>query len=689
MQKTRILHGATMLVAAATLPLSPVQAHEDDELEEIIVVGRWDRPIGLTVSASQGFVGQEDLDTRPRLRPGDLLEAIPGLVITQHSGSGKSNQMFLRGFNLDHGTDFASWIDGMPINVVSHGHGQGYTDLNFMIPELVESLEFRKGPYYADVGDFSSAGSAHFSTPKSLASGFLKAGAGEYGFRSLLYADSFDTGQGDLLVGLQTGQYDGPWAGIDEDLGSNKAVVRFSRSVPDEHEWNVTFMGYDADWNSADQVPLRAVRSGRVSRLGTIDQTLGGETSRYSLSGRWHRDIGDQRLTARAYAVDYQLDLYSNFTYFLDDPDDGDQIEQVDDRQIYGGDLTWAKERSDNTTYRTGVSFRYDDVPAVGLYRSTQQVRTATVREDSLEQFNVGMFADVSHAWNERWRTILGVRADYHDFDVKRSNLAENTGTDDDFIVSPKLNIIYALTDNTEGYFSAGTAFHSNDARGTVIATDPASGDAADPVDPLVRSKGAEIGFRTFRDARLNLSASAWVLELDSELLFVGDAGNTEATTGSRRYGIEVPVYYRVSDNWMFDAELSLTRSAFTDTPGSEDSIPGSVDTVFSSGAMFNFDNGFYGALRLRHFGARPLTEDGSVESDPSTVWNMSLGYTRGKFDIRLDALNLFDSRDDDITYFYESRLPGEPVDGFSDVHYHPIEPRSLRLYVTWLTGSR
>ena len=681
-----------MIAALATVAIgSPAitSAHEDEDLEEIVIVGRWDRPNGLTVSASQGFIAQEDLSLRPRLRPGDLLEAIPGLIVTQHSGSGKSNQMFLRGFNLDHGTDFATWIDGMPINITSHGHGQGYTDLNFIIPELVESLEFRKGPYYADVGDFSSAGAAFFSTPGTLDAGFLRAGTGKDGFGTLLYADSFSTAHGDLLIGLQSGRYDGPWFGINEDLGKYNGVIKLTRSVPDQDEWSVTFMGYDADWNSADQVPLRAVESGMISRLGTVDDTVGGNTSRYSVNGRWHRDIGEEKITARAYAIDYDLDLFSNFTYFLENPEQGDQIEQVDSRHVYGGDVVWQHDSGADTVRTLGIAFRYDDISNVGLFNSVQRVRSGTVREDSIRQYNTGVYFDVAHAWNDRWRSTFGVRADYHSFDVRRSNIVENAGSADDWIVSPKVNVIYTLSDSTEAYFSAGTAYHSNDARGIVITTDPASGQAANQVDPLVRSEGAEIGFRVFQEQKLNLSAAVWVMDLESELLFVGDAGNTEPSRASRRYGIEIPAYFQLSDSWVLDAEVALTNSRFKDAEDSGDEIPGSVDFVFSSGVTYKSKRGTFGALRVRHFGDRPLTEDGSARSDASTIWNLSLGHKFDKFDIRADILNLFDSDDDDIAYYYESRLPGEPVGGIADRHFHPIEPRTFRLFLTWYTGSQ
>jgi hypothetical protein len=661
--------------------------HEGEEVEEIVVNGRWDRQRGLAVSASQGYLSAAEINLQPLLRPGDMLELVPGLIVTQHSGTGKSNQMFLRGFNLDHGTDFATWIDGMPINMPSHGHGQGYTDLNFIMPELIESLEFRKGPYHADVADFSSAGAAFFSTPKRLDSRIIKASVGEHNFAKLLFADSFATQRGDLLIGLQTQQYNGPWVGVSEDLEKYNGVLRYTESIPGHSEWNVMLMGYEAAWDSADQVPLRAVEAGLVSRLGTIDDTVGGETSRYSLSGRWHRDFGQSQLTARGYAIDYDLELFSNFTYFLDNPDRGDQFEQVDDRRVYGGDLVWRSKETERLSQKLGLVLRFDDIGIVGLYNTERRERFGTVREDQVQQLSTGVFYDLETAWNDRWRSTLGLRADYYSFDVPYSIAAANTGSKSEWRLSPKLNLIRTLTANTEAYISAGAGFHSNDARGTVISIDPATGDPAAPVDPLVASKGAEIGFRYSDGERFNISGALWLLELDSELIFVGDAGNTEALGASGRYGVEIPAYFRLNEQWLLDLEIALTRSSFTDAPAGIDEIPGSLDRVIAFGVAADFASGAYGTLRMRHFADRPLTEDGSVRSDSSTVVNLALGYRVGSLDFRLEVLNLMDSTDDDITYFYESRLPGEPAAGIADVHFHPIEPRAFRAHVTWYGG--
>ena len=659
-------------------PLAPANAPHD----EIVVLGRWDNPVGASRSASQGVVGNAEIEARPRLRTGEILEVVPGLIVTQHSGSGKSNQMFLRGFNLDHGTDFATFVDGMPVNMPTHGHGQGYTDLNFLIPELVERIEYRKGAYYAEVADFSAAGGAYLSTFRRLDDGFVKVGAGGDGYLTALAADSFMLPAGSLSYGVAANRYDGPWTDIEEDAARNHLLLRYAGEGSAGGAWNVALMGYDASWRSADQVPRRAVESGLVARLGSFDRTVGGESSRYSVSGDWTAGIGPGLVRLNAYTIDYDLDLNSNFTYFLDDPVDGDQLEQLDERQVTGGELAYSIGES-RSSHTFGASLRYDDIGDVGLFHTRNLERMSTVRRDAVEELALGVYYTNETRWTDRLRTVLGLRADRYDFDVT-SNLPENSGTADDSLLSPKMGLIYTVSDAAEVYLSAGRGFHSNDARGTTITIDPVSGKAANRVDPLVRARTGELGVRAFVAERLNVSAALWRVDLDSELLFIGDAGNTEASRPSTRYGIEVPLYYRPADRVTLDFEVALTESHFTQPDPAGDEIPGSIDRVLAAGVTFEQPRGFYGSARLRYFGPRPLVEDGNVESDSSLVLNAGLGWRGGAVDVRADVLNLLDSADDDITYFYASRLPGEPAEGIEDLHFHPIEPRTLRVHASW-----
>lgn len=677
---------ASLLLGSALLA-TDAYAHR----EEVIVHGRQVNLVGRAASASEGLVSQEELARRPRLRTGEVLESVPGLIATQHSGSGKANQYFLRGFNLDHGTDFATWFDHMPVNMRSHGHGHGYTDLNFIIPELVQELAYRKGAYYADVGDFSGAGSAALSSFERLAQGQLAVTAGADDYYRVLAMRSTAAGAGDLLYALELNRHQGPWTDIGEDLEKTNAVLKYSWQRGDSHG-SAMFMAYDNQWNAADQIPRRAVRGGLISERGSIDTDAGGESSRYSLSLGWRQNGWD----AHAYAIRYRLQLWSDFTYFLDDPLLGDEFEQQDERWIYGGDATYrwhnhlGKLRLDN---RLGFETRYDDIDDVGLYRTVSRQRLGAVRRDRVDEFSAALFAESTAHWNERFRTVLGLRYDFYDFSVRDRadtnvhgvDLATNDGDTDDALLSPKFSAVYTLDDRWEVYASAGRSFHSNDARGTTATVDPVSGDTVAAVDPLVKSRGAEAGLRYFLDERVNASLAWWWLELDSELLYVGDAGTTEPTRASRRRGVEFTAYYRIDERWTLDLEYAWTDAAFSEPAPDEGSrIDGALKRVASAGIAGDFGGGWFGSARMRYFGPRALDSFGAVASDSTTVVNLRAGRRVGRVELALEVLNALDSNDHDIDYFYASRLPGEPAEGIEDIHYHVMEPRTWRLTASW-----
>lgn len=658
-------------------------------LEEVEIVGRRTAIIGQAVSASQGIVGQQELRLRPLMRSGEILETVPGMVVTQHSGSGKANQYFLRGFNLDHGTDFMTSFGRMPVNMRSHGHGQGYTDISFVIPELLQSIEYAKGPYYANVGDFSGAGSASMTPVRALEGGMLQIGAGKDRFGRLLAAGSTRVGHGDLLLGLEAQTYDGPWSDISEDVSKTNGLARYTWDAGD-NTFDIMLMAYDNSWNGAEQIPERAVAQGLIDRLGSIDNDTGGESSRYSLSASWI----NPHWQANAYGIRYRLKLWSNFTYFLDDPIAGDEFEQVDERWIYGGELS----RSDDFDFShvnfnnvIGLQARYDDIEEVGLFHTQSRQRLDTLRLDAIDEASAAIYWSGTWQWHQHWRANLGLRYDHYWFDVD-SAIPENSGRDDAGITSYKFNLGYRPGVNWETYVGIGTGFHSNDARGVTITVDPLTGDAADAVDPLVASQGAEMGARFFSDDSVSASISLWLLDLDSELLFVGDAGNTEPSRSSRRNGIELTAYWWISQQWTLDAEYSYSRAHFTEPdpndPAAGDEIPGSVPGVFSAGLSLDHPSGWFGSARLRYFSQRPLDESGDVESGDSTVVNLRAGFRWAQWELYGDILNLFDSTDHDIDYFYPSRLTGEAAEGIDDIHFHPIEPRTWRLYLTYRFGS-
>ncbi|WAJ70402.1 TonB-dependent receptor [Catenovulum adriaticum] len=659
------------------------------EKEVIEIEGRKMNLIGEAISASQGIVGKQEIELRPMLRTGDVLEFVPGMVVTQHSGTGKANQYFLRGFNLDHGTDFSTSIDGMPINMRTHGHGQGYTDLNFIIPETIEKLSYKKGGYYADVGDFSGAGSAQMFTSSQVDNGEAEITLGENNFLRLLAMDSSELANGHILAAVEYNENEGPWSDIDEDLSKTNLLVKYAQPLADG-QLSFSFMGYDNSWNSADQIPSRAVEQDLISELGSLDNSLGGESSRYSLNVDWQ----NKHWHASAYAIQYDMKLWSNFTYFLEDEDNGDQFEQVDKRNIFGGQLHFiehSKIAGLDMSNKIGAEIRYDDIDEVGLYHTQQRNRLGVVRKDAVKELSTAVYWENRISWSDNLRSVFGARADYYDFEVKDLagtnqngvDLSANSGEQDDSLASFKGSLIYTLSDDWETYLSAGQGFHSNDARGTTIQVDPSDASAVSQVDPLVRSFGYEAGLRGFITEKLNTSVALWSLELDSELLFVGDAGNTEASRGSERKGLEITTYYYFSEQLSADFEYAYTDAEFSQNAPEGNHIPGAIEHVLQAGLNAKFDNGLFGSVRLRHFGERPLNEDASVYSGSSSIMNLRAGYAYDKWTFVADILNLTDSQDHDIDYLYESKLAGENT-AVEDIHYHVFEPRQVRFSVSY-----
>ena len=665
-----------------------VFAQNSVELEDFEVQGRGSPLVGEAISASEGIIGRIDLETRPMLRTGELLEAVPGMIVTQHSGNGKANQYFLRGFNLDHGTDFATWIDGMPVNMVSHGHGQGYTDINFIIPEMVNTVSYLKGSYYAGIGDFSSAGSASIETVSKFVNDSISLSLGEDAYLRALATGSNNIGNGTLAYGIERTTNNGPWD-LDENLKRNSAQFKYSQALDETTDLSVNLMAYDAKWDSTDQIPERAVEQGLITPFGFIDDTVGGHSSRYSLSTQIAKRSATSTTTFSAYSIYYDMNLWSNFTYFLEDPVNGDQFQQADRRMIYGASLVHSIDGSEmmgkNVAHSFGLQTRFDDVDNVGLYQTVARERIGTYREDALKEKSASLFYQATADWNPRFKTNIGARFDYFDFDVE-SDFAPNSGDASDTLFSPKFNAIYLANESTDFYLSAGYGFHSNDARGSTISIDPVDRvTPVDSVDLLVKSFGYELGMRHNWNSRTNTSIALWSLDLDSELLYVGDAGNTEASRPSERQGLEIANYFAFNDALTLDLDLAFTDALYEDFAPEGREIPGAIESVASAGLSYrSSDSPWFGALRYRSFSDRPLVEDGSARSGSFNSINLKIGYQTDAWSASIDLLNALDSDDHDITYFYESRLAGEPEEGVGDRHYHIIEPMSVRLNLSY-----
>jgi TonB dependent receptor/TonB-dependent Receptor Plug Domain len=678
---------SVLILAFAVGYSGPLPAQDQAQaLDSLVVTGRYDDLIGIAASASEGRIGSADLRLRPITREGELLETVPGLIVTQHSGDGKANQYFIRGFNLDHGTDFQTRIEGMPVNMPSHAHGQGYTDVSVLVPELVDHLDYRLGVYHAELGDFGSAGGAQFHLVRSLDRPFVTVGGGENGLARLAAGASTRLGGGTLLAGGEARTYDGPWE-LAQELRKFSGVARYSWERGASH-FSLLGMGYRNRWNASDQIPLRAVRSGLLDRFGHIDDTDGGDTQRWSLSGSWRHAGARSVQDIQLFGIYSDLSLFSNFEYFLNDPLRGDQFNQQERRVVIGANATHVQEAGIvgiSHLLKVGAQTRADFLRPVGLYRTRGRTRLGTIREDEVTQWGGGGFVEAESRWRPWLRSIVGLRGDLYAFDVD-ANVARNSGQRSAGIVSPKASLIFTPASQMELYLSGGLSFHSNDARGTTITVDPETGEPAEPVDPLVRSRGAELGARATPVAGWRTTLTLWALELDSELLFVGDAGITEPSAASRRRGITWANFYRPIPRLTLDFDVSLARARFSDVSRGEDRIPGALESVVAAGATWGSPGpGPFGSLRMRHFGSYPLIEDNGVRATATTLFNAEAGWQLGSgIRLQLSLLNLFNARESDIQYYYTSRLQGEPAEGVNDVHFHPAEPRQLRASIGW-----
>ncbi|MDM0078467.1 TonB-dependent receptor [Variovorax sp. J2P1-59] len=668
---------------------------QDASLPEIQVRGPRDAAIGTAESASEGAAEREVFQARPKLRPGDIIEAVPGVVATQHSGDGKANQYFLRGFNLDHGIDFSMKVDGMPVNMPTHGHGQGFADLNFLIPELVSGVSYRKGPYFADNGDFSLAGSATLDYFSVLDAPFAELTLGSNNYRRLLAAGSRSVQDQTWLGAVELVGNDGPWE-VPENLRKANAVLRYSQGSATQG-FAVTGMAYKSRWTATDQVPQRVIDSGELSRFGSLNPTDGGESQRVSLSGKWFDKSADGETQVNAYAIGYRFDLFSDFTYFLNDPVNGDQFEQTDRRNVFGAQASHTRPDKIgglDGALSFGAQWRGDRINEVGLYDTLARERLATVRNDKVSQDLFSVYAQQLVYFNDRWRGYVGLRGDVLLYDVQGREPvygALNSGSGHDTLVSPKAGLAFTLTPANEFYLNAGGGFHSNDVRGATITVDPQTGLPADRVPALAKGKGAELGWRFQPNDDLTTTIALWGLRLDSEVVFVGDAGTTEPGRGSDRRGIEATLRWKINDALRLDVDAALSRARFRGIPpeGEGNYVDNAVERVIAAGVTY-IEGPWTASLWLRHLGPRALDTLNTVRSSANTLLNLGARYAVNKhLTLGLDVFNLAGKKGNDIEYFYASCTAREVVAGtcgagIEDRHIHPMEPRSARFSAKW-----
>ena len=699
--------------AAVTLLLSGFTAHcaetadlLAEPLDSITVVATG---VSNMTAASAGDISQGQMQAEPLLRPAAILENIPGLIVTQHSGEGKANQYFLRAFNLDHGTDLALEVDDMPVNMPTHAHGQGYSDFNFVIPELAADLHYKKGPYYADEGDFATAGTARVGLVNDVPSS-ATVGFGEDGYRRGLFMGSTGLLGGTLLGAGEVYHNDGPFD-VPDDYNRLNGVARYFRGDAQDY-FTLTAMAYSGKWNSTDQVPLRAIAEGLIDRFGSLNPTDGGVSTRSSLSFSRVKRTDDDQLQVSAYVIRYKLDLWSTFTYYLRDPINGDQMLQHDDRVVYGfkASKSWFTSIfGAPTTNLIGVQARIDDIKDVGIFSTVERQIIGTTQNAGVLESNGALYAESSTQWLEHVQTTLGVREDQFDFDVKDKMLNPDgscninsdplgcdTGTQRASIFSPKLGLILGPWAKTTYFINIGDGYHSNDARGVTR-----SGQNPDqsPVTPLTRATSGEVGVATRIIPNLDTRLDVFELKLKSELVFDGDAGVTSPSGATTRTGIEWGNTYHINDWLSAELNTAFTRARFDHNSAPDDLgcadaapsnpctlalgivgryIPNSPTNVTNVGLTAQRDSGWFGALRARHFGESPLVEDDSAKSPAYTTVDAQIGFHAAKWLAALDVFNIANVKWNDIEYYYVSRLRNEasPV---ADYVVHPGVPRTVR----------
>jgi outer membrane receptor protein involved in Fe transport len=644
-----------------------------DVPETVIVFGRAEHQIGIAAAASEGSVGGADLTVRPVLRVAELLEAVPGLIAAAHSGSGKANQYFLRGMNLDHGTDFTAVIDDVPWNFRTHGHGQGYLDINGLIPETVVQIDYRKGPYRADLGDFALAGAALVTTTNAYDQPFAQAEFGSFGWYRALTGDTFQAAGGALTLVGQYKTSDGPWE-LPENLQHWSGFAKYSR-ITSFGEFQLSLSGYTATWRATEQIPERAI--GRVfsepgvptidcrDEFCAVDPTQNGLTTRWIanarvLGGTWRANV---------YTQFYNWHMSSNPTLYLDDPVNGDQILQQDRRWIYGGRVEKNFIFNDMFQLLVGAEGRYDDISAVGVSHAAANVILEPFSLHAVQEGSASAYGELTYSPIESLRLMAGVRGDTYSFDVKGLEPNSLSGSADDSIFSPKFGIAWHALDYLEFYANWGRGFHSNDARGVAVG--------APPVPGLVQGTGKEIGGRVqFGD--FNFTASYWWLENDSELIFVGDSNSVEPKGASERRGYEVVLFWRPYEWLAIDAVYAGTHARFKDSPGA-DYIPNAPEAAGELGVAAIFED-YEASMRVRYHGAFPLTEDNSERADGHAVVNFRFAWKPGPWTLSAELLNAFDQDGQDIVYWYATRLPGEPPEGIEGRVSRAGEPRQIRM---------
>ncbi len=663
----------------------PVKPHE----HTTVVSGS--RPF---TSASSFAVKDREFMVRPHPRPADILQVVPGLYVNQHAGGGKANQYFLRGFDADHGTDLALSVDGVPVNLVSHGHGQGYADLNWIIPEVIERVEVFKGPYFAQHGDLATAGAINLVTRSHSDQSSLTLSGGSFGtYRGLVMAAPEVEGWSPIIAAQISGT-NGPFLNP-EKLERYSLFSKVTHPLSEHVTFSLALTAYGSGWNASGQLPLREVSAGRLDRFGSIDPTDGGNSQRQSLYATLRALTSDDgEINVMAYAVLYRLTIFSNFTFFSVDPVDGDQIQQHDDRFLAGARASYRFiRRAGLLTFDTtfGTQLRIDDIHN-SLRRTKARRELSTTVLADVREGSLGVYLQEEISFGKWARLILGARGDYFGFDVTDRLDSVNSGVAQAQKISPKASLVVSVIPHTDIYVNFGYGFHSNDARGVTRDVDPAT--------PFARALGSEVGARTQLFDRVEIAASAFLLDLESELVWVGDDGSTEARGPTRRLGVEGEARVKILPWLTADLDVTWTRATFVQNAGNGNAVALAPTLIVQGGVSARHPLGPYGRLGVLHLADRPATEDGFLTAKGFTRVDAALGFHHKRFDVALGIQNLFNTQWSEAQFANVSRLPNETsaascpagtraseeggaFNGCEDLHFTPGAPINFEVSAT------
>lgn len=653
----------------ATTPPVVLVAEDGSPIMEIVVEG--ERPI---TAASALTADARDIELRPLTRPGDVAEVMPGLFAVQHAGGGKANQYFIRGFDADHGTDVALSVDGVPVNMVSHAHGQGYADLHFLIPELVSYVDVRKGPYEVFDGDLATAGAIDMHLIDSVDESYVQGTYGSFGTARGLAVVGAHNDMGSGVLAAEVYATDGPFDNP-EDLTRFNGFAKGTTELGPAR-LSVGGLAYGSGWHASGQIPLRAVDAGDLSYWGSVDPSEGGQSTRRQAWADLVVPGDDNTLRASAWLGTYALNLYSNFTFFAVDPDSGDQIEQVDRRRFSGFDVAWWNHQSLGQfefATRVGAQGRFD-AAETWLYQDLERERLSATVDAALEEGRIGAYVREEVSWKDTIRLVGGARIDHFTFAVedRLEVLGDGTSTSgvaDAALVSPKANLIVSPLDWLDLFANWGFGFHSNDARGVVRAVEP--------VDPLTRAMGYEAGLRLRHERLGQVAVAAYALDMDAETVWVGDEGTTELRGPTHRQGVDVSLRAEPL-SWLFaDADMTLASATYTQNAGNADAVALAPTFTLAGGVGVAHPSGVSGGVRVRSIGDRPATEDGSLVAEGWTILDAELGYRWRALEATLQVNNVLDTEWKEVQFANESRLAteAEPVE---DIHFTPGWPRTI-----------